>query len=84
MDNATLVGSMAAACTTIAFLPQVVRILRTKHTRDLSLTMYAIFSFGVFCWLIYGFLAGSAPIIIANGVTFALSIYIISMKLKYG
>ena len=84
MDSATLVGTIAAVCTTIAFLPQVIRIRRTKHTGDLSLPMYVIFSFGVLCWLVYGFLTDSAPVIIANGVTFALSVYIISMKLKYG
>jgi len=46
--------------------------------------MYLIFSCGVFCWMIYGFLTNSSPIIIANGITFALSLYIVSMKLKYG
>jgi MtN3 and saliva related transmembrane protein len=84
MDNATLVGTIAAVCTTIAFLPQVVRIHRTKHTRDLSLLMFVTFSFGVLCWLIYGFLTKSMPVIIANGATLALSLCIILMKLKYG
>lgn len=84
MDKATLVGTIAAVCTTVSFLPQVIRIRRTRHTADLSLTMYVIFSFGVMCWLVYGFFTNSPPVVIANSVTFALSIYIVSMKLRYG
>lgn len=84
MDSTTLVGTIAAICTTVAFFPQVARIRRTKHTADLSLIMYVIFSFGVLSWMIFGFLTKSAPVVIANGVTFLLSLYIISMKLKYG
>jgi len=83
MDKVTIIGSIAAVCTTVAFLPQVLRIRRTKHAADLSLPMYGIFSFGVLCWLIYGILIGSAPVIIANAVTFALSIYIFVMVIKY-
>ncbi len=83
MDNITLVGTIAAVCTTVAFLPQVIRIYRTRHARDLSFTTYVIFSAGVACWLFYGILVKSAPIIIANAITFVLSVYILAMKIRY-
>jgi len=79
MDRLNIVGTIAAICTTAAFFPQVFKIYKTRHVRDLSLPMYVIFSFGVFSWMIYGFMAKSIPIIIANLVTFTLSIYILCM-----
>lgn len=83
MNTVTVVGIVAAICTTIAFLPQVVKVYRTKHTRDLSLPMYVIFCAGVLLWGLYGFLTGSMPIIVANMLTFFLSLYILAMKVKY-
>ena len=84
MDMVTAVGSVAAFCTTVAFLPQVVKVYKTKSARDLSLPMYVIFSIGVLSWLVYGILDKSLPIIIANIITFVLALYIIGMKVKYG
>ena len=83
MIHAGLVGTIAAICTTISFLPQVIKVYRTKHTGDLSLPMYIIFSFGVFGWLCYGFITGFLPIIFANAITLVFCAYILMMKLKY-
>ena len=83
MDGVTVIGTVAAVCTTAAFLPQVLKIYRTGHARDLSLPMYVIFSFGVLCWLVYGFLTKSLPVIIANVATFILCIYILVMKINF-
>jgi len=83
MDNANIVGLIAGAMTTISFLPQAVKIHRTRHTGDLSLTTYLVLLAGVFLWLYYGVMVKSYPIIIANGVTMAIAFYILVMKLKY-
>lgn len=83
MDVVTIVGSVAATCTTVAFLPQVIKVRRTRHAKDLSLPMYVIFCLGVACWLWYGFLTDSLPIIIANIVTLGLGVYILVMKVKF-
>jgi MtN3 and saliva related transmembrane protein len=83
MDNVTLIGSVAAICTTISFVPQVIKIYKTKETRDLSLLMYAVFSLGVFLWLCYGIMIKSMPIMIANLVTLTFSLFILIMKVKY-
>jgi len=83
MDQATLIGMLAAICTTIAFIPQVYKIYKTKHARDLSLPMYILFSVGVLLWLVYGIIINSLPVILANGITFILCLYILAMMVKY-
>ena len=83
MRATTLLASVAAICTTVSFLPQVFKVHRTRHTKDLSLPMYVLFSFGVLLWACYGVVTQSWPMIIANIVTLLLSLYILTMKLKY-
>lgn len=83
MIHIEIIGTLAAACTTVSFLPQVVKIYRTKMTRDLSMPMYAIFAIGVFLWTVYGLLTKSGPIVWANTVTFILCMYIIAMKIRH-
>ena len=77
------IGSVAAFCTTLSFLPQLIRVWRRKSARDISLTMFLLFSFGVVCWLVYGLGIGSAPIIAANTVTLVLALAILVLKLRY-
>lgn len=80
----TIIGLGAAFCTTIAFLPQVLRTWRTRSTRDLSLPMFLIFTTGILLWLIYGLATKDLPLILANGVTFVLSGTILFFKLRHG
>ena len=77
-------GYIAAALTTVSFVPQVVKAHKTRHTGDLSLVMYSLFTLGVFLWMVYGIMIGAAPVIVANAVTFALSGYILYLKVKHG
>jgi MtN3 and saliva related transmembrane protein len=77
------VGSVAAVCTTVAFLPQLIRVWRRKSASDISLIMFLLFSFGVGCWLVYGIGIRSGPITAANAVTLALALAILNLKLRY-
>ena len=79
-----LLGLAAATFTTIAFVPQVLKIWKTKTAKDVSLKMFVVFCTGVAMWLAYGLLIGELPIIIANGVTLVLGLAILGMKLKFG
>jgi len=79
----TIIGIIAGALTTIAFLPQVIKIYKMKDAKELSLATFSIFSAGVLLWLVYGILVNELPIILANAVTLILIISIIVMKLKY-
>lgn len=78
-----LIGSVAAFCTTIAFVPQLVRVWRLKSARDISLNMFLLFSLGVLLWLIYGLFIHSVPVILANGLTLVLSLAILTLKVRY-
>ncbi len=83
MNTTAILGYVAGALTTIAFLPQVIQTWKTKSTKDISLVMFVTFCTGVFLWLIYGFLIGSYPVIIANIATLLLAMIILSLKIKY-
>jgi MtN3 and saliva related transmembrane protein len=83
MNSITIVGSIAAILTTFSFVPQAIRIVRTKHTKDISLMMYIVFNTGILLWLIYGILLAELPIILANAVTICLTLTILIFKIKY-
>ena len=78
------VGYFAAILTTLSFVPQVRQIWKTRHTQDISLRMYILFTTGVGLWLIYGVLLASWPIIAANTVTLALAGTVLFLKLRHG
>lgn len=77
-----LVGYAAAICSTTAFLPQAVKVIKTQDTRSLSLSMYVILTLGVALWLSYGIIKGDMPIIAANAVTLVFSAIILVIKFK--
>jgi MtN3 and saliva related transmembrane protein len=83
MNTTTILGFFAGFLTTVSFLPQVVKTWKSRSTSDLSLEMLYIFSVGVMCWLIYGFLLQESPMIFWNSVTLILVLVIIILKLKF-
>ena len=80
----TALGFAAGFCTTLAFVPQVLRTWRTRSTEDISLFTFAIFVVGVFLWLLYGLARDDMAMIAANGVTLVLAGAILLFKLRYG
>ncbi|HUY80203.1 MAG TPA: SemiSWEET transporter [Acidobacteriaceae bacterium] len=78
-----LTGSIAAFCTTLAFVPQLVRVYRLKSARDISLVMFLVFSIGESLWLLYGLFIHSMPVILANAITLGLALAILCLKLQY-
>lgn len=83
MTYIELIGFFAAACTTGAFVPQAIKTVKTKHTKDISLGMFVLTTIGVTSWFIYGLLIESYPIIIANIITLVLALTILRYKLVY-
>lgn len=84
MDFVTIIGFMAATCTTVSFIPQVRHIVKTRDTKGISLSMYTIFTIRLICWLLYGCFIGSVPVIIANAITLVLAFTILIFKIKLG
>jgi len=83
MDAITVVGLIAALFTTVSLFPQVIKIYKTKSTRDISTGMFMLFCGGVFLWFIYGVLVNDFPIIIANSLAFIQALVILFFKIKY-
>ncbi|MEM5518808.1 SemiSWEET transporter [Henriciella sp. AS95] len=79
---ADYIGSVAAFLTTASFLPQAILVLRTRNTEGLSLIMYAMFTAGITCWLVYGLMIQSLPITVANAITVVLAAIILSIKIR--
>jgi MtN3 and saliva related transmembrane protein len=82
--NVELLGYAAGTLTTIAFVPQVLKALKTHSTKDISLGMFVVFTAGVVLWGLYGLVLGSWPIIVANAVTLVLTGTILALKLRHG
>lgn len=83
MNITDILGSLAGLFTTISFIPQLMQVIKTKSTKDISLPMFLIFSLGVICWLLYGVLLRSLPVILANFSVLLMSFVIIGYKLRY-
>ena len=78
-----VIGSIAAVITTFAWLPQIMKILRERQARDISLVTTASLASGVFLWVVYGLAIGSMPVILANSVSFLFIITIVGLKLRF-
>ena len=81
--NIELFGYIAAILTTLAFLPQLIKTLKTKKAEDVSLITLIMFLSGVLSWIIYGYKISSTPILIANIITFILNLLILIFKITF-
>ena len=79
-----MVGACAATVTTLCWVPQALRILRTRDTKAISLITQAAFTVGIALWLAYGILIESWPVTVANLVTLAIVGAILVLKLRFG
>jgi len=84
LDNIEILGLIAAALTTSAFLPQVYKTWKTKNVEALSMPMLLLFFVGIIFWFIYGVFLGSLALILANGITIGSYALLIFFKIKYG
>ena len=81
MELLSFLGFAAALCTTAAFVPQVLQILKTGNVEGISLGMYSIFTLGVALWLSYATLIGDLPMLLANLVTLLLAGLVLGLTL---
>lgn len=77
------IGFIAAVFTTFAYLPQFLKVWKSRSAKDISLKMYTMMCAGVLLWLVYGLRLRSLPIIVANSVTLALTVSILALKIKH-
>ena len=84
MNVIQMIGFVAAICTTISFLPQVIKSWKTKETKDLSLPMCVLLTTGILLWLVYGILRDDPPVIAANVVSAVLTGSLLFLKIRHG
>ncbi|MBZ2020477.1 SemiSWEET transporter [Streptococcus sanguinis] len=78
-----MIGSIAAVLTTFAFLPQVIKVIKTKDTESIALGMYLMQVVGIGLWLVHGLVIQDLPLISANSISLILSAIILAYKIKY-
>jgi MtN3 and saliva related transmembrane protein len=84
LDTPRIIGLLAGILTTSSLLPQLIRTLKTKSAKDLSLGMFLLFVLGIVCWLTYGIMVGEWPIIAANVITLVMAVILLVCKIKFG
>ena len=83
MNWVDTIGYIAAAFTTFAFLPQLIKIIKNKKANDVSLLMYLVMLTGIGLWLAYGIMIHSLPVIAANSLTFLFVLAILFLKVRF-
>lgn len=83
MNAATIIGLIAGLTTTGAFLPQILKTIRTKDTKSISLTMYIVYVIGVLMWFVYGIMINEPAILISNSFSFVFGVTLLIMKMIY-
>jgi len=83
MDFTTILGLIAASLTTLAFVPQMIKAIINRHTKDISLLTYITFVLGIILWFTYGVMKNDLPIILANIISFIFAFTILILKILY-
>ncbi|HPA63814.1 MAG TPA: SemiSWEET transporter [Spirochaetota bacterium] len=83
METSAIIGYAAAVLSTVSFVPQVIKTLKTKDTSGISILMYSAFTAGVALWLIFGIMTANMPVTIANVIVLILASMVLVMKIRY-
>ena len=81
LEIVTILGALAALCSTTSFAPQAWKIIKSRDTSGISSRMYMVTVVGFALWLAYGIMKGEWPLIVTNGICLVLSGFILTMKL---
>lgn len=79
----TTIGLVAGTLTSIAAIPQVIKTLKTRHVRDISVWQPLLLAFGVALWMMYGILINDVPLIVANITPLICNVILTGMKIRY-
>ena len=83
MQLTDVLGYTAAALTTVSFVPQVWRTLRTRDVSGISLKMYSLFTLGIAVWLAYGIALKQTPMLVANSISLVLACAVLVMRIRF-
>jgi MtN3 and saliva related transmembrane protein len=83
METTNIIGLVAGICVTIAVIPQIIKVWKSKKVKNVSLTMFSTLTLGIFLWVVYGFLKNDYPIMITNSISLFLNLLMIYFISKY-
>ena len=78
-----VLGYCAGFLTTVSFIPQAVKIWRSRSAHDVSLPMLTLLALGLLLWAVYGFITCTVPIILANVITLILVLAVVGLKVRF-
>jgi MtN3 and saliva related transmembrane protein len=78
-----IIGIIAGICTSVSFVPQLIKIIKTKEAGDVSLFMLIIREVGLALWVVYGSIKGDFPVLITFAFSFLINTAVIVYKIKY-
>ena len=81
--NPEWIGYIAAVLTTAAYVPQTIKIAKTRQTQGISLGMYLLLNCGIAGWFVYGYLLSSPSLMLANGLSLLMTLFILFIKIKH-
>ena len=84
MRFAIYLGYLAGLLTVVAFIPQVVRVWRTKQTEGLSIGTFALVITSSVAWITYGIIRKDWPVILTNSGLVVLNVAIVVAKVRFG
>ena len=79
----TIIGLMAGSLTTFSYLPQLVKVLKTKSAKDLSVHWLYALTIGLVFWIVYGYLISSLPVMLFNVILILITIWLLVLKARY-
>lgn len=83
MNQITLLGLIAGTITSAGFIPQLIKVIKTKHAKDVALLQPIILSIGICLWFVYGILQNDIAIILANGFSLVCNLILVGLKIRY-
>lgn len=83
MESTEVIGIIAGIFTSASLLPQLIKIIKEKKVEELSIIMFVSLLIGLLLWIFYGILRKDVPIIITNGISVTLNVFILFFRFKY-
>ncbi len=78
-----IVGIVAGILTSVSMFPQIIKIIREKEAKDISVNMVIILIIGIACWIFYGVLRKDLPIIFTNSFSLLVNVMLLVLFAKY-
>lgn len=79
-----LVGIAAGSLGIVSYMPQVIKVVRTKQTHDLAIGMWWVATLANALWVMYGLLKHNPTLVTANSALLVMAVIILIYKVRYG